>query len=750
MNREADFSSGLDGDGATASRSVLQVLWVRKGFVLLGALLGLGIGFLYHTQRAPVYQTSCQLLVIKRQSTPLPVAADDPRRGLVEDYMAMHIFVLRSPLLLERAVKKRDLASLKSFENAGDPVGALQAGLTVSRDSKETNGVPNNIILLSYRGPVAEECGKILSAVLDAYEEFLDITYRNVSDETLTLIRKARNELDKDLKEAKQRYLKFRQESPTIWRSKEGLGVEQERVASIEAKRSQLLLRRTELAQKINVYERAIKEGRGVDIVLANLPPATTTDKGTAAERYVKEPLLPLLLQEMELLDDFGPDHPRVKNIRERIKTTREYLSKIAPVSGEADPAKRLVLQLRAEEQEIDCTLKSLEEQLDDAKKEARHLMQYEDQESMLRTDEARLQQVYDSTVKRLTEIGLARDSGGFKAQPLSTPGVGAKVSPVAYIDLSLGLMLGILLGAGLAYLADMSDKSFRGPEEIRNRLGVPLVGHIPLFKGDPELAKKRAAGETTIDPMLVTQFKPKSLDSEAYRAVRTSLFFSVQGEGHRVVQLTSPNKGDGKSLLCANLAITIAQSGKRVLILDADCRRPRQHRIFDIHGPVGLSGVLSGETTIAAAVRATPVAGLDILPCGTIPPNPSELLVSPRFKETLEECRRHYDFVLVDTPPVLAVTDPCIVAGKVDGVLLTIRLTRRGRPDAERACEILEQVGTNLFGIVVNGVTRTNAGIYSAQAYDYTDTYESDEPENSDYYAEDDPAPEAAAGAKT
>src|SRR5262249_53509095 len=189
--------------------------------------------------------------------------------------------------------------------------------------------------------------------------------------------------------------------------------------------------------------------------------------------------------------------------------------------------------------------------------------------------------QLYESTLKRLAEINLVRDAGGFDARVLSRPGAGGKVSPVAYQILFGGLALGLLAGVGLAYVAELTDKSFRTPEEIRRRLGLPVVGHIPLLTADEEAARKVAGGQVVPDPLLCCYYRPKSIEAEAYRAVRTALYFSTQGEGHKVIQVTSPSMGDGKSTLASNLAVSIAQSGKRVVLVDADCRRPRPHRGF-------------------------------------------------------------------------------------------------------------------------------------------------------------------------
>jgi capsular exopolysaccharide synthesis family protein len=750
MTNMAQDDSQFDVEAAWekphAARSLLQVLWHRKAFVLLGAFVGLAMGFLYHSQRTAVYQSSCQLLVIKkRASEALQVNAANASAVYVEDYTATHAALLRTPLILERAVKRSNLGALKTFENVGEPAAMVAGGLNVVRDTKETGGTPNNIIVLTYRGPIAEDCGKVLAAVLDSYQEFLDTTYRNISDETLQLITKARDVLTKDLKESEARYNAFRETSPTVFKNKDGVNAEHERVAAILSECTQLELKRNQLRERIRGLETAIKEGKGAEVLIGLARGGTTPDgKQGATERYVQEPLLPLIMQKVKLEEDFGPDHPAIKSVDRQIATMREHLSKISPQSTEKDPAKRALAALQFELAEIELIVQSQAEILEKSKAAARSLLKYDIEENHLLNDVVRLRQIHEGTIKRLQEINLVRDSGGFTAKALSTPGAGAKIAPVAYQDIGMVLMLGVLLGVGLAYLAELSDKSFRSPEEVRRRLGLPIVGHIPFITADAEAERKRAAGEPSIDPMLVTYFRPKSLEAEAYRAVRTALYFATQGVGHKVIQVTSPNKSDGKSLMIANLAIMVAQSGKRVLLIDADLRRPRQHKIFGVESAVGLSGVLGSGAPATDAIQATCIAGLTILPCGPVPANPSELLTSPRFKELLEAMRNEYDYVLVDTPPLLAVTDPCIVAGRTDGLFLTIRLTRKGRPDAERARELLAGLHVKMLGVVVNGISRGAAGIYSPNAYDYTETYDQDEPDGDEqyyYYEQDETA---------
>lgn len=738
--------------------NLLRVAWQRKSLILLGLVAGLVLGALYYAQCVPVYQSGTQVLVVKKRPDVLPIEGSRMSYSAYEDYLATHMVLIRSPVIVGRAVKKHNLGSLKSFEGQGDPTGAIIGSITAARDQKDAYGMYNNILNISYKGIVPEDCGTILNAVVDSYKDFLEETYRNVSEDAVQLITKAQKVLEKDLAEKQEAYRKFRLETPLLWKGKDGTNIHQERLSNIEAKRSALLVRQAELRGRLKAVEDALKAGRSRAELVQLLydPSKSTSPTGPALPNAHEDDLVKLRLEIEVLRQDYGPDHPLVKSTAKRINVLEGFLlgqanarSGLGDDKGKGgnlrlqDPVEYYVQSLRHELQDLrtqDETLTALFKEENDA---TQKLIKDELQETMLREDIAQTKQLYDSIVKSLQQIDILQDFGGYDAKVISPPGRGFKVEPKQFPIFSMAAFLGLLGGVGLAYLAEISDKSFRTPEEIRRRLGLPVVGHIPFLRQD-DSAEVGAEG-AALDPVLVAFHRPKSTESEAYRGVRTALYFSTRGEGHKVIQVTSPNKSDGKSTLAANLAISIAQSGKRTILLDADFRKPRQHKVFGLSPKIGLASLVAGEVELPEAVQESGVPGLSLLPCGPIPPNPAELLTSPRFKEVLDLIREQYDFVLVDTPPVLAVTDPCVVAPRVDGVLLVVRVSKNGRPHAERAKEILATLGAKVLGVVVNGVGKQGGYYgygygsyrygYSPYAYNYGYGYGYG---NESYYAED------------
>ncbi|MDV2582154.1 CpsD/CapB family tyrosine-protein kinase [Alkalibacillus haloalkaliphilus] len=216
-------------------------------------------------------------------------------------------------------------------------------------------------------------------------------------------------------------------------------------------------------------------------------------------------------------------------------------------------------------------------------------------------------------------------------------------------------------------------------------------------------MARKTTLQRAQQHKTLVTHDQPKSPVSEQYRTLRTNLQFSSVDNELSTMIVTSTTQSEGKSLTASNLAIAFAQQGKKVLLVDADMRRPTVHYSFRISNTFGLSNLLVGDHTLEQLVHDSKVDNLDLLTCGPIPPNPSELLASSRMRELIGIAKQSYDLVIFDTPPVLAVTDPQILANETDGALLVIRSKKTEKDAAKRAKELLEQANANLLGAVLN-----------------------------------------------
>jgi capsular exopolysaccharide synthesis family protein len=739
-----------DLNDAQPNLRLFEIAWQRKGLLLLGLVLGVVLGVLYYSQAAPVYESRAQVLVVNKR--PESVTGVDTRLVAMEDYVATHKELVRSPLIVGRAVKKHNLQDLPSLAGLKeDPVETIRASLTATRNRSASGN--SNILDLAYRCKSREDAGKVLDAVIETYKDFLDETYRNMSDESLKLITQARNLQEGDLKKEEEQYREFRQNTPLMSKGQDGNHVSQDRLTGIEAKRATLLLRRADLQGELNALEKARKEGVDRATLLAMAAnfgsKSDSDDSRHSLPAGMQDQLFPLLAEEQRLKELYGPEHPQVKSIRKRIEMARQFYSNpAAPYKQEADAAKKadaapedpveLHLQyLRQELRQVKASEELINEVYDKEQDDVRKLTRYEIEDEMHRNAVKRAQQLYDGIVKRLQDVDLAKDVGGYDAQVIAPPGLGKKVAPSGLVILPLAAFAGLLLGCGLVSLAEVTDKSFRTPEEVRRRLGLPVVGYIPYLTPAEEPVRKAAARPDLL-PILLAYYRPRSREAEAYRGVRTALYFNTHGEGHKVLQVTSPNPDDGKSTLAANLAVSIAQSGKRTLLIDADLRKPEMHRAFGLPGDSGLVSLIAGEADPAEVIRPSAVPGLSVLPCGPVPPNPAELLTAPRFAELLALLREQYDFVLIDTPPLLAVTDPSVVAPRVDGVLLTIRLTKNGRPAAERAKEVLAALGATVLGVVINGADRGRG--MDPYGYGYTYGHNGER-----YHGEDLPAQPAA-----
>ena len=283
----------------------------------------------------------------------------------------------------------------------------------------------------------------------------------------------------------------------------------------------------------------------------------------------------------------------------------------------------------------------------------------------------------------------------------------GSPSSPHRTLNATLGLALGLLLGVGIAFLREMLSDELRGRADFEDHAGVPVLAVIP----------KVASWRRKSEAKLITLDQPKSVVSEAYRTLRTSILFSAMQRGLHTIMVASANAGEGKSTTAANLAVVLADSGKRVVLISADLRKPRLHRFFTLETEPGLSNALAGEATVWDSLQAPQVENLRVMVSGPVPARPTELLQSEAMGELVADLRDVSDFVIIDTSPILPVADALVLAPLVDGILLVADASITTRSAVTHTRELLDQVDARLVGAVFNDYDpsrdRGGAGYY-------------------------------------
>ena len=742
------------------SVNLVQIAIRRLPLILIGLVVGVVGGFFYHLRVVPTYQTSVDVHVVKKRGE--LNTAQDSRGGYVDDYVSAQSAVIKSPEVMEAAAEilegdsdsanslvdsilggsqatdkkspglekgpsldpSKPIQSLRKLplgvSTKAELAAAVHGGLQVVQDEKR------KVLVLNFKTlKNPEDTPKVLMAVVKAYQDYLKKIYDIGSDRSV-------QRFEGIISSTNTQFLQLQ----TDFRSKTEALKKIHPVGAIKVNNG--------LEESIKKYEVVLAElkDRREDLLARSgskgiLMPNTGSDGNSGSNNNTplflsadENTLDALKLQMKILLIDLGKDHHKVVKLRTQIEYLEQAKSKKEALAKKDGSGKFIATDPIGREMELnDSRISKYEAALLAAQKQQNELKADLENEREMEAQIKDLATRIETTRKKLemyeefkNQIVLTKDHGGYEAKQISKINGPFPSGANRLVFLFVGGVFGIGCGLGLAYLAEVTDRSFQTPDEIRKQLGLNILGHIPTLRINDD---ERKPG-SKLEDQLITAHKPKSTEAEAYRGLRTGLYFSTQGKGHQVIQITSPNAGDGKSTLSCNLSISIAQSGKKVVLIDADMRKPRVNKIFGIpNSEKGLSTLIEGNSTLEDSMFPTEVPNLFLIPCGPRPGNPSELLTSPRFPELLAQLRDKFDFVMVDTPPILAVSDPCIVAPRVDGVIVNILLNKNARYSATRACEMLSNIETRVLGVVVNCFdSRQTTGKYG-YGYGYSYNYQ-------------------------
>ncbi len=690
------------GEGV-GQRSVVAVVWRGRWLVLGCVVAAVAAGAAYLVRATPMFSSTAVLYI--QQSASKVVSEDLGGSSAAAINLATQCELITSTAVMERAVQQQALVDAPLMHRLDNPVGFLKSVIK-AEPSKDAE-----LINVSMTGPFPADTALIVNAVVQAYIEYQGGQNQSAAVQVANILQKEMDSHDHDLKAEQARMVQLRQENPQL-------------VSRMEA-------RSTPGGES--------DSGPAQDLAKAKARAATLHAAAASAEAAAAGPNpLPHLRQVVQLyqLTELVPpsalpalqaqaqqDQTAVDRLRDaRVGSANDRL---LAVQADLDRT-RGQLSAAAQQETVDSleTIRLAAAAADDQAKQlgaayaadqaaAAGLNAKAAEYDELSAAADRNAKALDGLSDRLKDIRFTQDVGPISiavletAKPASTP-----VSPVRSAVLGKAVVAGLMAGLAAALLRDRLDQRLRSVEEIPSLLeGAAILGVVP------RLNRRAPVFEIGRE----TALRPRSGVAEAFRTIRTAIYFgSTDSTLVRTILVTSPTPGDGKSTSASNLAIAIAQAGRRVLLIDADCRRPVQHKTFaaglqagDPDVSLGLTGVLTGRARLARSVRPSGVDGLELLPCGPLPPNPAELLDSQALLDLLGEAAGLYDQVVVDSPPINLVSDARILAASCDAAVMVVRAEQSTRRAAGLAWAALAAVGARRLGVVVNGVTE-------AHGYDY------------------------------
>jgi capsular exopolysaccharide synthesis family protein len=493
-----------------------------------------------------------------------------------------------------------------------------------------------------------------------------------------------------------------------------------------ELKEKQAL--KTETEAKLGEIEASLKaNSEQLPQALGNVTDTVVTDLLTELDT--------LLQDQVTMSVTFTPEYEGMKEVQEQIDEKRQAILEAVKRLDASVGGGTSIWQQRQElyRQQMDLRMqltglqirtqalhKIIEETIPQIPELANKNLEFE----RLNQEVKNIRLQFDDLRKREFDIrsALARDSGAIERHtPVMAMAMSAGLGGMRWwINFVIGAMVGFLVGFGLAVMLDMMDTSIRSIEDVAEYIGIEVIGTIPQMRfGKPKGGGRRRGvyvadvDEEQIDACIVTQHDPKSPISEAYRTLRTNFQFATMKQHPQTVMFTSAVPGEGKTTTAVNFAVTMADRGIRVLLVDTDLRRPNVHRVLKMERGTGLADVLREGLDVASVIRPTRVQNLFIISSGRVPPNPSELIGSERMQKLMKQLGAEFDLVICDAPSILVVTDPVLLATHVDTAIMVISVNNARRETIQRAVKLIQTAHANFAGVVLNGLEATRRHYY-------------------------------------
>jgi len=758
----------IDAEFSEAPRHLREYLWVLHKYRWLAATcFGLTFGLtIFATLLTPRLYSASTRLQLARQSpiqlrlegNVLRLADGDPSANGAATFLSTQVAALQSRDLAERVIRSRGLADNEAFLDPGSRRrGLLSLGGTTLRLLRPRG------LETAPAGPSEDESagrGSVDPVLIDRYMRYLSVQEVRGTDLVAVRFTTPSPSLSAFLAAAHtQAYLEANEEARRAddVTAKEFLG-RQLRESREHAERAEAALSRfaaehpnvaineeqKTVAQRISDVSSLLSKAEGTRLALHSRYEFLTRPDGDALAYFLGRPgiqklhlaILDLRAQRAGLGQRLGPRHPQILELRRQEDEIEHQLraevgQEVASVRSRNDAA-----QLREEE---------LRRKLAHLGATAVELRDLGARYQLLKSDEENAYALHASLLKQQMETAVNSELAASNVRVVERAEVPLHASrPNMPLDLTLGVLAGLVLAVGAAFFCEYFDQSVKSRHEVEGLLRLPTLAVIPNFalarrataralhaRGLPAMADANGAaangsgGEDGAGGPsdLVVLREPWSRVAEAFRSFRTAVLFSVPEAPPKVILVTSTRAAEGKTVGSINLATALAQAGSRVLLLDADLRHPRCHCLLGVDAARGLSSFLAGKVELESVLQTLDAPPLSFIPAGPLPVAPAELVGSARMRQALTDLRGQYDFVIVDTPPVLPVTDAVVLATKADAVVLVMKGHGTPRELVRLARDRLALAGARLLGVVVN-----NVDLAWGDLYFYDDYYRDDQ----------------------
>lgn len=696
----------FDREDEIQLKNFFWVVYKRRWTVAAFLTVVVAVVAVYTFTTVPVYRATTQILIEKENPNIVDFKELYAVDATTQGFYQTQYKILQSRFLAKKVLDRMNLKASEFGSAAKEGERKETEGTETDEEaviggflgSLEIEPVPNTrLAKIHFESTDPEMAARAANTVVDTYIE------HNLEDR-LEAIHGATRFLDKKIKEQRER---LEESELLLQKYKEEYGIislkkrENITVSKLAELNSDVLKAENVRVEAETRYRQA-KAIQNKPHMIESLPkvvsnPFITSLKGDEANLSKKL---------SELSKKYGEKHPRIITLKEKLRTTRNKLN--AETKKIINFFKNEYEVALAKEQILKEALEKLK---DEAQVVSKHAIAYN---VLLRNVEAN-KQMYEILLTRLKETGV---TGGIQSTIVRVVDRAVvprhPVRPRKKRNILLSIIMGLIGGIGVAFSLEYLDNTVKAPDDLKRYIRIPYLGPIPSFK-----TELRANPE---EKVLVSLNHPKSTAAEAYRGVRTAIVFSSPVTDKKTLLVTSSNQSEGKSITVSNLAVTMGQSGSKTVLVDTDFRKPRIHKIFGLPKETGFSNLLVGAAELEDVVKKTDIPDLDVITCGHIPPNPSELLGSENMKKVIGLLKDRYDKILFDSPPVLPVTDSVILSTIVDEVLLVILAGKTSRELISRAVEQLKDVSANLLGAVINNIKVGQESYYQYHYYYYGD----------------------------